>query len=107
MALKYLKETYPNHESGVIKGLLRKEIEQKTGMRHPLYKDVDLGKETSTVVGNKSNSLFEQANRDNPEVYKKHTALLEYEAGRYTDRFNNGDLYQGFRGILSGRYKLS
>ena len=76
-------------------------------MRHPLYKDVDLGKESSSVVGNKSSSLLEQAKQGNPAVYNKYTALLEYEAGRYTDRFNNGDLYQGFRGILSGRYKLS
>ena len=107
MSQKYLKETYPNQESGVIKGALRKEIEQKTGMRHPLYKDVDQGKESSSVVGNKSSSLLEQAKQGNPAVYNKYTKFLEHEAGRYTDRFNNGNLYQGFRGILSGRYKLS
>jgi hypothetical protein len=107
MSQNYLKETYPNQEPGVIKGVLRKEIEQKTGMRHPLYKDIDQGKETNSVVGNKSSSLLEQAKQANPEVYNKYIKFLEYEANRYTDRFNNGDLYQGFRGILSGRYKLS
>ena len=84
-----------------------KDIEKKTGMRHPLYKDIDLGKETSMLVGSKTNSLREQAKQGNPAVYNKYTKFIEYEAGRYTDRFNNGNLHQGFRGILSGRYKLS
>lgn len=107
MSQKYLKETCPNQEPGVIKSVTRKEIENQTRMRHPLYKDIDQEKETTSVVGNKSSSLLEQAKQGNPAVYNKYTKFLEYEASRYTDRFNNGDLYQGFRGILSGRYKLS
>ena len=107
MLINYLKEKYPNHASGVVDVQLRKEAEQQTGTRNPLYRNIDQGKEFSNVVGNKSDNLLAQAKKNNKKIYDKWTRSLEYEGSRHTHRFNNGNIYNGFRGILSGKFRLN
>ena len=107
MTINYLQEKYPDQQPGVVNNSLRKEIEKNTGMRTPLFKNIDQGKESSNVIGDKSLSLLDQAKQGNRVIYDKWQKSLEYEAGRHTDRFNDGDIYKGFRGILSGKFRLN
>jgi len=107
MLVNYLKQRYPNQKDGVIDNILRKKAERHTGMRSHLFKEIDQGKESSNVVGNKSDSLLQQAKKGNHTIYEKWTRFLQHEGSKNTDRFNEGSIYKGFRGILSGKFKLN
>jgi hypothetical protein len=74
--------------------------------RKPRFREVNLGKGSTGILSSKQVLVQEGARRSNPRLYNLWMSFIENEANRDPQRFNNDNILEDFKGILSKKYPL-
>ncbi len=109
MVKNFLKENFPAHSE--IKSFFNVFDTEKLEIinrvcRVPRYKEVNLGKGITGVMSSKQMIIQVRAKKYNPKIFNLWESFLNNEGRVRPERFNNDNILDDFKGILSKKYSL-
>jgi hypothetical protein len=109
MVKNYFKLKYPNadclKEHFNVFDTAKLEVINKL-CRSPRYREVNLGKGSTGILSSKQVLVQEGARRNNPRLYELWMSFINNEGRIAPERFNNNNIWDDFKGILSKKYPL-